>query len=143
MWWVPFPVAVIEESVRRGETYLFVRGQAVVGTLALSWDDPLFWGRRPPDAGYVHRLCIDPATARRGLGVELLSWADITVAERGRDFVRLDSPASNSRLRLYYEALDFRCQGEVDVVVNGGDGAPELWRAALYERVLRKGSQTP
>jgi len=135
-WWDPFPLAVIEDSVLRGDTYVAVERQVVVGTIALSWKDTTFWGKHPPDAGYVHRLCTDPVIARKGLGVELLSWADNTIASRGREWLRLDTPASNRRLRTYYESLEFRCRGEIDVTLSGARGVPEIWRAALYERAV-------
>jgi hypothetical protein len=50
------------------------------------------------------------------------------------DWLRLDTPASNVRLRAYYESLGFRLQDELDVVLSGVDGKAEIWRAALYER---------
>jgi len=136
-WWDPFPVAMLEDSVLRGETYVAVERGAVLGTFALSWDDPMFWGERPPDSGYVHRLCTNPDVARPGFGVKMLTWADITAADRGRDWLRLDTPASNARLRAYYETLGFLFQGEVDVALSGPTGEPEIWRAALYERRTR------
>jgi ribosomal protein S18 acetylase RimI-like enzyme len=132
-WWDPFPVEVVEDSVARGETYLALASGSVLGTIALCWDDQKFWGERAPDAGYVHRLCTNP-DAVAGFGVELLNWAEIRVADRGRDWLRLDTPASNIRLRVYYETLGFLLQGEIDVVLNGGAGEAEIWRAALYER---------
>jgi ribosomal protein S18 acetylase RimI-like enzyme len=132
-WWDPFPVEVVEDSLARGETYLAIENGLVRGTMALCWEDPKFWGERPSDAGYVHRICTNPDAAR-GLGVELLTWAQITVVNRGRDWLRLDTPASNLRLRAYYEALGFLFQDEIDVVLNGVDGEAEVWRAALYER---------
>jgi protein-tyrosine phosphatase len=132
-WWDPFPVELVEDSVARGETYLACANGSVRGTIALCWDDPKFWGERPPDAGYVHRLCTNPDAAP-GFGVELLTWAEITVANRGRDWLRLDTPASNVRLRAYYQSLGFVFQGEIDVALNGADGQAEIWRAALYER---------
>lgn len=133
-WWDPFPVSIVEDSVLRRETYLAVANERVIGTLALSWDDPMFWGKRPPDSGYVHRLCTDPDVARRGLGVELLAWADTTTSEKGRDWLRLDTPAANNRLRAYYESLSFSLQGEIDVTLRSATGETEIWHAALYQR---------
>jgi ribosomal protein S18 acetylase RimI-like enzyme len=133
-WWDPFPVSVLQDSVLRRETYVAVEGGAVLGTLALSWEDPMFWGERPPDSGYVHRLCTNPDIARPGLGVEMLTWADITAANRDRDWLRLDTPASNARLRVYYETLGFIFRREIDVALSGPTGELEIWRAALYER---------
>lgn len=133
-WWDPFPLAVLEDSVLRCETYVAVDRGVVLGTFALSWEDPMFWGEHPPDSGYVHRLCTNPEVARQGFGVEMLTWADMTAANRGRDWLRLDTPASNGRLRSYYETLGFRSKGEIDVALSGPTGESEIWHAALYER---------
>lgn len=137
-WWDPFPVEVIERSVALGETYIAVENGSVLGTIALSWEDPLFWGEQPPDAGYVHRLCTNPHVVP-GFGAELLTWADRTAADRDRDWLRLDTPASNVRLRAYYQSLGFRLQGEIDVALSGVDGEAEIWHAALYERRTQAG----
>jgi len=136
-WWDPFPVETIEDSVRRGETYLALDEGMVVGTIAVQWDDPTYWGVRPPDAGYVHRLCTAARVARPGLGVELLSWAASMASDRGRGWIRLDTPAANARLCSYYESLGFRHRGETDVTVKGASDTPERWRCALYERSTR------
>jgi len=136
-WWDPFPLAVLEDSVLRGETYVAIDHGAALGTFALSWEDPMFWGERPPDSGYVHRLCTNPDVAGRGFGVDMLTWADRTTGNQGRDWLRLDTPASNVRLRTYYETLGFRSQGEIDVTLSGPSGESEIWRAALYERSTR------
>lgn len=110
-WWDPFPFSIVQHSVICGETYLAVEPGAVLGTLSLSWEDPLFWRERPPVSGYVHRLCTNRDVAPRGFGVEMLNWADATAADRGRDWLRLDTPASNARLRAYYENLGFLSEG--------------------------------
>jgi protein-tyrosine phosphatase len=133
-WWDPFPAAIVEDSVFRRETYVAVKKGIILGTLALSWEDPMFWGPRPPDSGYVHRLCTNPDVACQGFGVELLTWADTETKSRGRGYLRLDTPASNARLRAYYESLRFLFQGERDVTLVGVTGETEIWRAALYER---------
>jgi ribosomal protein S18 acetylase RimI-like enzyme len=135
-WWDPFPRQIVEESVSRGETFLAVENGRITATLALSWSDPLFWGQGPPDAGYVHRLCRDPALAKKGLGRHLLNWAATRTGDRGRRWLRLDTPAANRRLRKYYEALGFDFQGETNVLLVGASGEEELWRAALYQRAV-------
>ena len=133
-WWDPFPLETIEDSVRRGETYLAIEEGTVAGTIALQWDDPTYWGERPPDSGYIHRLCTDAEVARPGLGVELLEWAASMTSNRDREWIRLDTPSSNARLRSYYESLGFSFRGETEVAVKGASGTLEPWRCALYER---------
>ena len=127
-WPTCFPREQIAESIARGETHVVREGATAVATLALQWEDPFFWGERPPDAGYVHRVAVRRAFAGRGLGVQLLDWADQQIAARGRRYLRLDCMAENTGLCAYYEGLGFERRGEV---------ARGAWRASLYERPCR------
>lgn len=130
-WPVPFPRELVAASVQRRETYLVCQGAMAIATLALSWDDPTFWGLRPTDAGYVHRLAVARVKAGRGLGAEVLDWAGEQVAKAGRRVLRLDCATGNAGLRAYYERAGFIHQTNVEI--DRGAGA-RLWPAALYER---------
>ncbi len=124
--WQPgwYTTAMALDSLRTGhEVYLVRRAGEPVGKLTLQWDDTEMWGERPPDAGYVHGLCVSRAVAGLGLGAALLNWAGERVAARGRRWLRLDCMAANPALRAYYERQGFVYRGETE------DG----W-AALYER---------
>jgi ribosomal protein S18 acetylase RimI-like enzyme len=127
-WPSRFPRAQIVESIGRGETYLVHEGDSTVATFALQWEDPLFWGDRPPDGGYVHRVAVVRAFAGRGLGARIVDWAAEQVAARGRRYLRLDCMAENGRLRRYYEELGFEHRGDVE---------RGTWGASLYERAVR------
>jgi GNAT superfamily N-acetyltransferase len=119
--WPPhFRQEWIEPDVREGNTWLAVGEEAVLATVTLDWDDPL-WADRPASAGYVHRLAVRRSAA--GLGARLLDWAADTAASAGRGVLRLDCVASNGRLRSYYEAAGFRHCGDARV------GAPPGSRA--------------
>lgn len=124
--WVPGTYSAEEmvAGMRAGhEMYLVRRGDEPVGKLTLQWDDPESWGEQPPDAGYVHGLCVTRAVAGVGLGAALLDWAGAHVAAEGRTWLRLDCMKRNPELRAYYERQGFTFRGE------GGSG----W-SALYER---------
>lgn len=114
---------VIAALRARHELYLVWRVDALVGAFSLQWDDAEMWGEQPPDAGYVHGLCVARAFAGRGVGEALLDWAGQRVRACGRSLLRLDCMAANPRLRAWYEAQGFIYQGEAE----GG------W-AALYQR---------
>jgi ribosomal protein S18 acetylase RimI-like enzyme len=129
-WPDPFPGDRIAGPVERGAFHLALLGSETVGTLALLWSDPAFWGERPPDAGYVHALAVRRSHAGRGLGRRLLDWADEQVAAAGRDYLRLDCRADNLVLRRYYERLGFEPRGEAVV---------DDFTSALYERRCRPG----
>lgn len=120
-WWTP---AVVVKELRAGhEMYLARRDGEPVGKLTLQWDDTEVWGEQPPDAAYIHGLCVSRVVAGRELGVALLGWASQRARANGRSLLRLDCMAANPRLRAYYEGLGFVYRGIGD----------EGW-AALYER---------
>jgi protein-tyrosine phosphatase len=124
--WPPgwFTAAMALDDMRAGhEVYLARRADEPVGKLTLQWDDAEMWGEQPPDAGYVHGLCVRRAVAGMGLGAALLEWAGQRVVAQGRRWLRLDCMAANPALRAYYERLGFTYRGEA-----------EAGWAARYER---------
>ena len=129
-WPDPFPGERALPALERGDTYLALLDGQVVGTLTLQWDDLAYWGEQPPVAGYLHRLAVRSSHAGRGLGGELLTWAEREIAARARTLLRLACMTDNSGLRHYYEGAGFRHRG--DVVVRGR-------RSSRYERPVAVG----
>lgn len=77
------------------ELYLALRDGEPVGKFSLQWEDADLWGQRPPDAGYLHGLCVRRGAA--GLGAALLDWAGARVAATGRGWLRLDCVRGHQR----------------------------------------------
>jgi GNAT superfamily N-acetyltransferase len=127
-WPVPFPQDELALGIERGELYVVKLGAETAGTITLLWDDPTFWGERPPDAAYVHKLAIRRHFAGQGVGAAVVDWADAQAAAAGRRFLRLDCQRDNPGIRAYYERLGFVHRGDVD--------HPRV-AAALYERPVR------
>ena len=72
-----------------------------------------------PFAGYVRTLCVSPQCRGRGVGSELLAWAEARIY---RDFpnVFLCVSSFNVRARSLYERLGYETIGELkDFVVRG------------------------
>lgn len=109
--------------MEQGEVWLAHTGPHLTGAWELWWDDPAAWGPRPPDAGYLHRLMTTPHTAPPGTGRELLAQAESRILTTGRPYARLDCPASNPRLRAYYESAGYTVVGE-QPAKDGGSGSP-------------------
>jgi ribosomal protein S18 acetylase RimI-like enzyme len=127
-WPRPFPRDELAERLD-GEELFVVDVEAVpAATFTLLWDDPSFWGERPPDAAYLHKLVVRPAFRGRGLGARIVEWAERRAAEAGRAYLRLDCKRSNGGIRSYYERLGFEHRGDVD---------HPRFAAALYERPIR------
>ncbi len=115
-WPVPFPMDRIRERLVGGDVYLAgPPGEAPVATVTLQWEDVPYWGERPPDAGYVHRLAVRPPFHRQGWGRRLVDWTEATTRRRGRDWLRLDCATENPRIRRYYAELGFREVGATTV----------------------------
>lgn len=135
VWPVPFPTATVQASMALHETYVLCHSEAVIGTVALCWDDPV-WEGRLPDSGYVHRLAVLRHASGKGLGAMMLAWADRQIADAGRTWLRLDCPASNRRLRTYYEHLGFQLVREAKVTSPPEFGASVSWHLALNQRLV-------
>jgi predicted N-acetyltransferase YhbS len=127
-WPFPYPRDEIAAAIDRGEVYVAELDGDVVATVTLLWDDPVYWGDRPPDAAYVHKLAVRRACAGQRIGSAIVEWADRTAAAAGRRFLRLDCLGDNPAIRAYYEQLEFEHRG--DLVVNGRN-------MAIYERPVR------
>lgn len=115
--WTPdgFSRRRIAEIIDRGEMYLALLGGEAAGTFALQWKDEETWGRDGDDTGYVHGLAIRRTFAGRGLGRELLMWAEERVSRVGRGYLRLDCTAENEALNAYYRRAGFAYRGRVTV----------------------------
>jgi ribosomal protein S18 acetylase RimI-like enzyme len=127
-WPVPFPKDELQQRVRQRELYVVELDDEPAATFTLLWDDPFFWGERPPDAVYLHKLAVRRAFAGRRLGERIVGWVDATAAAAGRSFVRLDTQRDDPAIRRYYERLGFECRGEHE--------HPQF-AAVLYERRVR------
>ncbi len=127
--WRPesFSRETIAEKIKLGEVYLAKKNQQLVGTITLQWSDRFFWVDDDTDAGYVHKLAIKPSYTGKGLGQQLLEWAEQTTKAAGKNYLLLDCMFENPRIRRYYEDAGFTFRGEVR-----GVG----WNAALYEKQL-------
>jgi ribosomal protein S18 acetylase RimI-like enzyme len=127
-WPLPFPRDELAAAIERGEVYVAELDGEPVATVTLLWDDPQYWGARPPDAAYVHKLAVSRACAGQRIGIAIVEWADLTAARAGREYLRLDCLGDNPGIRAYYERLGFEHRG--DLVVNDRN-------MSIYERPIR------
>ena len=128
-WPRPFPRDELAELTTRDELFVVDLDGEVAATFTVLWDDPSFWGERPRDAAYLHKLAVRPAFRGRGLGARIVEWVEQRAAEAGRAYLRLDCKRSNGGIRGYYEGLGFEHRGDVD---------HPRFAAALYERPVHR-----
>jgi GNAT superfamily N-acetyltransferase len=129
-WPLPFPRNEIEAAVERGEVYVGDLDGEAVATVTLLRDDPEYWGERPPDAVYVHKLAVRRDHAGRGIGAAVVEWANAQAVAEGRTFLRLDCLRDSHGIRDYYERLGFEHQGDFDDRRRG-------LQLSLFERPVR------
>jgi GNAT superfamily N-acetyltransferase len=114
-------------QIHQKEVFLAKIGNDVVGTITLQWSDPVFWNGASSDAGYIHKFAVVRAYAGRKIGEEMLRWAERQALMAGKNYLRLDCLASNSKIRAYYEKAGY---------IHKGETSPTGWRASLYEKPL-------
>lgn len=121
-------------SIDQGELHLAFLHDEFVGGLRLLRHDPVVWPEiSTDDALYVYTLAVRRTFSGRGIGRELLAWAEKQVGEAGRQYLRLDCVPDNAFLRRYYEDAGFVARGEIDAVYPGLAGAIPLRR---YEKAV-------
>ncbi len=76
---------------------------------------------------WEHKLAIRPSSGGKGIGLEMLKWAEAQAKSAGKRFLRLNCLAEDRKIRDYYERAGFVYRG--DVVEPRG-------RASLYEKRL-------
>jgi len=114
-WPVPYPQDELRGRQRAGELLVYELDGEVAAVFVLQRDDVPFWGERPADALYLHKLAVRRSFAGRGIGTQVVEWALARTREEGRSFLRLDCMRDNPEIRAYYEALGFTARGEVDI----------------------------
>ena len=127
-WPLPFPRDELAAAIDRAEVFVVEDEGDAVATVTLLRDDPMYWGERPADALYVHKLAVRRDRSGRGIGAAIVAWANAEALEAGRDFLRLDCLRDNPGIREYYEQLGFEHRG--DLIQSGRP-------MSLYERAVR------
>jgi|SRR5438876_4305931 len=108
--WKPgsFSSQSINEQIEREEVYSGRIGGEIVGTITLQWRDKMFWAETPQDAGYIHKLAVRPAYGGKGIGLQLIRWAENQASTIRKRYLRLNCLASDRGLCDYYEKAGFK-----------------------------------
>ena len=104
-------------DVARGELYAaLVDGQlagvACINTAEAPEYDPLPWTTSRP-ALVIHRMAVDPAFQRRGVGSALFAFAGEKARRRGISAMRIDTYSLNDRMQALICKMGFSRVGEI------------------------------
>lgn len=102
-------------SIAASEVYVGLIGTSLVGSFRLVHDDRPVWPDIDDDDSlYLENLVVRRAWSGRGLGRQLLLWAEQQVSRVRKKYIRLDCFANNPVLRKYYEDAGYEAWGEID-----------------------------
>ncbi|WP_204042137.1 GNAT family N-acetyltransferase [Acrocarpospora phusangensis] len=109
--------ARIRAAIKANATWIICRGKRRVATLTIhDYDQGLLWSKTEGagvPALYLSRMMVDREYAGRGIGAEMLVWAENYAATLGLRYLRLDAWTTNEKLHRYYEERGFETAGEI------------------------------
>ena len=119
-------------SIAAEEVYLGLIDDKIAGSFRLVHDGGIVWPDADADALYLENLVVRRAWGGRGLGRQLVLWAERETLRLGKTSLRLDCFASNPVLRRYYENAGYEECGEIDAQYEFG-----VLRLQRYQKRLR------
>jgi len=116
LWPNPCPKEYVEDLIASRDVHISLIAGSIAATMAVSLEDPRYWGDQADDAIYIHRLAVHPAYNGMGIGGRMLDRANEYALNRDRGYIRLDC---NQHLTSYYESQGFILQGIFTSVRSG------------------------
>lgn len=106
--WPEFSGASLLAEAREGRLFRVLEHDAMVGTFAITYEDPVVWGERERGAHvYLHRIARGRSGAPGGLLPCILEWACAHSRALRREGIRMDTAARSSQLVAYCERAGF------------------------------------
>jgi GNAT superfamily N-acetyltransferase len=103
------PAEVTRQRISRGECFVALRGDQIVGTITLYSPDARSDSKhyRNHRVGTLRQLAVDPRFHGRGIGSALLRLAENWALQRGYLWLALDTPEPADHLIDYYRRQGF------------------------------------
>lgn len=117
-WGDDYPTsAIIEKDVRDGSLHILEEMESILASICLNETQApeyqaLRW-QTPEPILVVHRLCVDPARQRGGLGNQMMDFAEDFARQEGYAGIRLDTYSNNPAALRLYERRGYCRTGEV------------------------------
>jgi ribosomal protein S18 acetylase RimI-like enzyme len=107
--WYDFPTIAISQEIRDNQHFTVRQGNVILGYVSVTYSDPLIWEDLEDGRSiYLHRMCVNPDHRGKHLASIALRWACAFAKVNKKDFVRIDTWASNERLIDYYVRSGFK-----------------------------------
>ncbi|AYN65945.1 GNAT family N-acetyltransferase [Euzebyella marina] len=110
--------AVFEADIDRGELYVLVIEEEIIGTIVVStlMDEeylPIEWLTENGRNIYIHRLGVHPNRQGKGYAQQMMQFAENHARDNGFISVRLDTFSQNTRNQRFYEKRGFQKLGDI------------------------------
>lgn len=110
--------AAFEADIDRGELYLLVIEEEIIGTIVVStlMDEeylPIEWLTENGRNIYIHRLGVHPNRQGKGYAQQMMQFAENHARDNGFISVRLDTFSQNTRNQRFYEKRGFQKLGDI------------------------------
>ncbi len=112
-WSAPFTPPWIEHQIELGQYFVAFYKAELVATFRLMWTDPDYWGEDDTPALYLHTLAVNAAFSGKGIGSQILNWAEDYALQHDKPLLRLDTAADNPFLVTYYDKAGFMNKGQI------------------------------
>lgn len=105
------------DDLARGELYAARSGGVLAGAACINTAEapeyaPLPWATAPP-AVVIHRMAVDPAFQRQGVGRAFFAFAEELARQRGLSALRIDTYRLNLRMQALILSRGFTKVGEI------------------------------
>lgn len=102
-----YPKEYFEEKVTSGQLYVMKdkSSDKVVGAVVLLEEDER-WGTDSSNSYYIHNLVSD--TEFSGVGRDIIQSCEKIAIKQGKDRIRLDCQATNSKINNFYNELGYK-----------------------------------
>lgn len=106
--WRNYDRTVIVRDIENGNQYKVIVGSETAIVFSVAYADKIIWRDRDrSDAIYLHRIVVNPTFKGKRLFGKTLEWSVEHCAEKGLQFVRMDTWAANPKIVEYYGSFGF------------------------------------
>lgn len=121
-WQAPFSRQDLKDAIREGRVVMaYDEASRLVGSLHLTFGEDPAWAHQVGTGAFIHRLVVSRSAIGRGVGNELLNWAQKEADKKGFTTIRLYCVDANTRLKEHYFSMGFIEAGK-SVVPRAIDG---------------------
>lgn len=123
------------KDIQNGDLFVIEREGKLVGFVCINKVEPveyngLNWSLND-DAMVVHRMAVNPAYRKNGIGTELMKFADKLALKNNINYLKTDTYSLNSKMNRLFEKCGYKLVGEMSFL---GKEKPFY----CYEKVLNE-----